>query len=460
MRRAAIDEQTAPATRRAVTDENGAVHTLERRLGTGGQGEVWLAEGGRRVVKLLARGGDREALRRRIAVVKRMDLRDLHVARPLALLRAPEVGYVAEFLEEMVPIGKLMAPPKGAKVGAWYQEGGGLRRRLRLLAHAGEALAGLHARGMIYGDVSHHNVFVSAPVTAVEAWLIDLDNLRHDSDLESAVYTAGYGAPEVVNGKAGPTSLSDAWGFAVLAFQTLALVHPFCGDSVELGEPEREEEAFAGRLPWIDDPTDEGNRSTRGLPRTILLGDRLRKLLRETFEEGRRDRTKRPGVGAWVAELHRAADRTVRCAGCRSTFLVNAKACLWCGAARGPIATVGIHRWEPGRGIVEAMGTVERLPLADEPLELTRRHTHGESGAGARKVEATLERLPDGVRVRAHGTPLSVTRPGSTDATGLGPILERPRILPLHQGHDRNFVIHFGPVDKPHRVATVTGGDR
>src|SRR5580700_5470215 len=163
---------------RSVTDENGAVHALEHRLGRGGQGAVWLARGGRRVVKLLARDGDREALRRQIAAVKRMDLRDLHVAQPLALLRAPDVGYVAEFLDEMVPIGKLIAPPRGAPVAAWYGEHGGLRRRLRLLAHAGEALSGLHARGLIYGDVSHHNVFVSAPVEACEAWLIDLDNLR------------------------------------------------------------------------------------------------------------------------------------------------------------------------------------------------------------------------------------------------------------------------------------------
>ncbi len=35
-----------------VIDESGAVHSLSRRLGKGGQGEVWLAAGGRRVVKL------------------------------------------------------------------------------------------------------------------------------------------------------------------------------------------------------------------------------------------------------------------------------------------------------------------------------------------------------------------------------------------------------------------------
>lgn len=122
---------------RTVTDENGSLHTLARRLSEGGQGVVWLAQGGRRVIKLCSGGSDREALRRQIAFVKRLDLRDLHVARPLALLRPPAVGYVAEFLSEMVPIRELLAPPKGSAVAPWYLATGGARRRLRLLAHAG-----------------------------------------------------------------------------------------------------------------------------------------------------------------------------------------------------------------------------------------------------------------------------------------------------------------------------------
>jgi eukaryotic-like serine/threonine-protein kinase len=445
---------------RSVTDENGAVHALEHRLGRGGQGAVWLARGGRRVVKLLARDGDREALRRQIAAVKRMDLRDLHVAQPLALLRAPDVGYVAEFLDEMVPIGKLIAPPRGAPVAAWYGEHGGLRRRLRLLAHAGEALSGLHARGLIYGDVSHHNVFVSAPVEACEAWLIDLDNLRHDSDPTRAFYTPGYGAPEVVTGKVGPTSLSDAWGFAVLAFHLLTLVHPLCGDVVADGEPELEEEALAGRLPWIDHPTDARNRSTRGIPRAIVFGDKLAKLARATFEEGIVDRMKRPGVAVWVERLHRAADQTVRCTGCGGTYLVSAAQCPWCAAPRGSFLRVALHRWEPGSGRVDATGTPEKLPLAGEPLALTRRHTHAESGLRSRKLEVTLERQEAGVLVRAHEAPIWVTRPGVTDPATALIVTERGRVLPLHASPERSFIIHFEPVGTPHRVATISGGGR
>src|SRR4051812_23624937 len=101
MKRSKIDEEATREPMKSVTDENGTVHTLEECLGRGGQGAVWRAQGGRRVVKLLSRRQDRESLRRRIAAVTRMPLRDLHVARPLALLRPPDVGYVAELLDEM-----------------------------------------------------------------------------------------------------------------------------------------------------------------------------------------------------------------------------------------------------------------------------------------------------------------------------------------------------------------------
>ncbi|MEO7332270.1 MAG: hypothetical protein ABI193_27085 [Minicystis sp.] len=444
-----------------MTDENGIVYTLERCVGRGGQGAVWLTRGGRHVVKLLSRGQDREALRRQIAAVKRMNVRDLHVARPLALLRPPEVGYVAEFLEEMEPIGKLLAPPKGTtSVATWYQETGGLRRRLRLLAHAGEALGGLHSRGLIYGDVSHDNVFVSAPVDAFEARLIDLDNLRYESDARSAVYTPGYGAPELVSGKAGPTSLSDAWAFATLAFHVLALVHPFCGDLVTDGEPELEEEAFAGKLPWIDHPTDARNRSSRGIPRATVLGERLAALGRMTFEEGALDRLKRPGVGAWVERLHRAADQTLKCEGCSSTFLVSARACPFCGAARGAFHTVRLQRWEPGRGLVKEMDAVEKLLLAGETLALTRRHTRGESGVGARAEELVLEQWEFGVHVLPRSTPLWVTAPGVVEPSAARAVFSKGTTLRIVADPYQSYVLHFGPLDAPHRVALICGGTR
>ena len=430
-----------------VTDETGAVHSLERQIGAGGQGVVWLVKGGRRVVKLLRRG-DPAALRRQFLFVRRLDLSGLHVARPLAVLKPPLVGYVAEFLGDMAPLGALLRPP-ASELLRWHIGTGGLRRRLRLLAHAGESLLGLHGRGVVYGDVSHNNVFVSAPVTAQEAWLIDLDNLSHDSDPRRAIYTPGYGAPEIVAGKAGCTSLSDAWAFAILVWQTLTLTHPFIGDLVHDGEPELEERAFAGELPWVGHASDPQNACTRGLPPAQVLGSRLVELASRTFEQGLADHKQRPGVAEWVERLHAAADLTVLCPGCKGTYFVPEIYCPWCTVPRPAVTHVRLARWQPDRGVVPGAVKLGQFPLTSEPLVLTRRDTLGHTGVSAREAHVELGLVDRGISVRA--------RPGFS--AWLAPVAqpqerhalaERPRIVP-----PSGWMIFFEDPTKPQRVALL-----
>jgi hypothetical protein len=386
-----------------------------------------------------------------------LDLSGLHVARPIALLRPPHIGYVAEFLSDMVPIRSLLPPPpSGTKVMPWYCTGGGLRRRLRLLAHAGETLAGLHARGLVYGDVSNNNIFVSREADADEVWLIDLDNLCTHSEPGRGVYTPYYGAPEVVNGRSGVTSLSDAWAFAVLAFEALTLAHPFLGDLVRDGEPELEEEALAGRLPWIDHKTDARNRASYGLPRELVLGPRLQELASRTFEHSVARPTERPGVESWVERLHLAADQTARCASCSGTFLIHLASCPFCNAPRPAPLLVRLHRWEPGRGVVAEMGVCAQLPLLSEPLTLTRRQCFAETGVPARHPVVTLERRPRGVHIRTLDAPCWITPPGARSSQDALEIGARGRIVPVGDPAE-SWTLHFQPTDTAHRVALFSG---
>lgn len=432
-----------------VIDENGAIHRLTARLGAGGQGVVWLVEGGRRIVKLLGRG-DPEALRRQLLFVRRLGLAGLHVARPIAVLRPPFVGYVAEFLGDMTPLGALVRPPTAVDLLRWHIDSGGLRRRLRLLAHAGEALLGLHSRGVAYGDVSHHNVFVSGPVDAVEAWLIDLDNLAHDADPRRAVYTPGYGAPEIVTGVAGCTSLSDAWAFATLVWQVLTLAHPFIGDFVHDGEPALEEQAFAGQLPWVGHATDRRNACTRGLPPALVAGPRLVELATRTFERGLADRTQRPGVADWVERLHAAADQTVRCRGCAGTYFVLAQRCPWCDEPLPAVVPVKLARWQPDRGVVTGAVRLGQFPLTSEPLRLTRRDTLGHTGVAAREAGVELTLLDRGISVRAHPGTHAWVAPIAPANAERYPLHERERIVPTS-----GWLIFFEDPALPQRVALL-----
>jgi eukaryotic-like serine/threonine-protein kinase len=442
---------------KTVIDENGTVHHLRECLGEGGQGQVWLTHGQSRVVKVFPKRTNREELHRRLVFVKRLDLGNLHVARPLALLKAPDVGYVAEFLSDMAPIRSLIRPAEKQNLPQWYIKTGGIRRRLRLLAHAGEALAGLHARGLVYADVSPANIFISAPEEALEAWLIDLDNLRYEGEAGSGIYTPAYGAPELVRGQTFATPLSDAWSFAVLAFQTLTLTHPLLGDWVNEGEPELEEDALAGRLPWIEHSTDARNRASTGLNRSWIFTGKLMELARETFEKGMDQPDARPRVSKWVDRLHLAADQTLRCAKCRGTYLVNAKACVFCDAPRPSFATIRIKRWEPTKGIVEEMGTLATLPLTDEKVHLTKRHTEGESGIAAREPAVELYAGNRSFGISSASGSCWVTPPGEVKASSAIELHSRSKTLPLDADQKKSWVLHFDRVDTPHRVAIVTG---
>lgn len=439
-----------------VFDARGVRHELRARLGRGGQGEVWRTADGRRVVKLVYARGAEEKLRRQLARVHHLDLGDLHVARPIALLRTPEVGYVAEFLGEMAPMSSLVAPPRGADVAGWYTETGGLRRRLRLLAHAGETLSALHARGLVYGDLSPANVCVSERVEHAEAWLIDLDNLRHDSDAESAVYTPGFGAPEVVRGARGATSLSDAWAFAVLSHLTLRLVHPFVGDAVSDGEPELEEEAFAARLPWVEHATDGRNRATTGLPRAMVLSDRLFELARRVFEAEGYPAATRPSVGDWVERLHASADQTLRCGTCRWTFFANVARCTLCERPRGRFILGRVERWEPGHGVPagDALKPVARFVVSpDERCEITARITQGRGGYGGRAVQGVVAWRERGVFVQP--APGEAWFASDTRKTSQAPAREIPAQGTTLPTDGDGWRVHFGRPDAPHRVATV-----
>ncbi len=287
--------------RRYVQDVNGQRYWLGHLLGRGGQGEVYAVEGGRLAVKIIRFGKSpvrREQLRRQLDFVHRLSLDDLSIARPLAMLGEPNLGYVMELLTSMEPLRKLVYPPKEARsLMGWYIESGGLRRRLNLLARCAEVLSRLHGKGLVYGDLSPNNVFVSSGALGEEVYLIDTDNLCYQSAPDaSRLYTRRYGAPEVVLGKSGVNSLTDAYSFAVLTFETLSLVHPFIGDLVDEGEPELEEQALTGLLPWIDHPDDERNRASHGIPREFVLSPRLKELSERAFIAGQNDPLERRGV--------------------------------------------------------------------------------------------------------------------------------------------------------------------
>lgn len=449
-----------------VTDMNGVRYTLSRPIGEGGQGTVVAVRGSRLAVKLLHErsAAQRERLRGRLALVRRLNLANLCVARPLEMLREPHCGYVMELLTGMQPVQRLLQLPRDTTSSArWYIEGGGLGRRLRLMARAADILNALHGRGLVYGDVSPNNLFVSEDAAASETWFIDADNIRYESSPSCAgTFTPGYGAPELVHGRAGTNSLTDAYAFGVLCFQTLAILYPFAGDAVSNGEPEMEERAMRGELPWVDDPADNSNRASAGIPRDWVLSPRLRDLCYQAFGPGKRDHLARPGVGEWSERLHAAADNIVHCPDCQATFFANAACCPWCDTPRPTVLTISFCVWDPAiKGDDKIVtkpssdGIRRRLPAAQATsgegavLQITRRLGEGCLGPDGEVPLVEVQLLGREVRLRSISDSecwlQDRARPLPQDLS------DRWKLLPLSRLADH--VLHFGPREQLHRTA-------
>lgn len=379
-----------------VIDTLGRVYEIDKELARGGQGVVFSVKNGNFAVKILLKKSEaeKEKLHNQLTQLRLLPIEQLPLARLIERLRPPYLGYVMDLLTGMVPLSKLIDFPQNeSNLTEWYFQGGGLRRRLYLLARCSEVFARLHGKSLVYADPSPGNIFISEDADGLEVRLIDIDNLHYESSPASIpVYTPGYGAPELVGGKSGVNTLTDAHAFAVIAFKTLALVHPLKGDLVEYGEPEIEQQALSGMLPWIEDIDDSSNQCSWGIPREIVLSKGLRELSQRCFGEGLRDPLKRPKLTEWKEKFYAAADATIECPECRGTYYFSQKQCPWCDYPRPDFLLVRVGRWEPGKGVVNEPKNLPILGLSyGSNLILTSRIFDPVSNEHTPEIELTLE---------------------------------------------------------------------
>jgi DNA-binding helix-hairpin-helix protein with protein kinase domain len=475
-----------------VVDEHSHVHRLkDRPLGQGGQGVVFRTLDENTAVKLITDtlGRPRQAtevrtgLQRKLQEVRLLPLPELHLAGPQAVLAEPYVGYVMRLLTGMVPVKVLLAPP-GAKLAEFYLQGGGLRRRLRLLASAAEVLARLHAVPVVYGDVSPNNVFISEDNAAAEVWLIDADNLQFASGFGSTVFTPGFGAPELVRGTSGASTLTDIHAFAVLAFLVLSQQHPFIGDLVEASgwdaDEDLEEKAFAGELPWIHDATDARNATANGIPRDLLLTRGLWDLFHAAFGPGRTCPADRPGMLRWAEALHQAADLTLVCPSCGSSYYPagNKDRCPWCDGPRPAFVYVEARCWDPDLDADEFDITTARKILPDPEPAAAGQPAPPRPASKPVWRQALVPGHDDGIR--RHVVAPILFRDGDPVALEVEYDERRVTVTPADRGEyhvvvpgkkvcmrlsapcpirleelARGWHLHCGPLDRPHRLVSL-----
>lgn len=373
-------------------DEYQNVHIQDKVLGQGGQGVVFRTKDPDLAIKLVTDESgtpvtDKESVERYSKRFKRVRLlplpESLNISVPAALLQN-NAGYVMQLLSEMVPFSHfwldgqsgekicpddipawLSAMPENeAKKIVHYYRTGGLRRRLHALYKCASLLARLHGNGMVYGDISPNNIFISEGLDDSSVWLIDADNIRFEITTGgSVVYTPKYGAPELVQGKDGGRPSSDCHAFAVVAFYLLSLIHPFVGKKVdgtdegdwadeENDDEDIEDKAYAGLFPWVDDQDDDSNSSDSGLPRSLLLTEKLITLFEGTFGPGRTTPLLRPTIYHWPEAFAQAADMTVTCPGCSMNYYydfihpeTDDHSCPYCKTQKPQVLILESYRW-------------------------------------------------------------------------------------------------------------------
>lgn len=342
-----------------VRDEHGDVHLLGNKLAEGGQGQVRHIQGQSRLLLKVSRHKDPDpkalAWRRQLESIRYMPIEDLQMAdgkplplvMPKAMLAGPRPGYVMELMDGLEPLSQLLeasqlALLEGDGLGGFVRTGG-LGRRMALLARLARVLAKLHGVGIAHGDLSPNNVFVSTSHEHAQVWLIDCDNLSYavrDSALH--IHTPDYGAPELLRGDLGISTYTDIWSFAVMAFQLLTLLHPLKSGLRADGDPEEEDRALRGELPWIDHPDDDSNRAEAGVPRDWVCTQALQVLFERCFSVGLNLPTARPVMAEWAEAFEAAAAQLVSCErpDCGSSFFWSKElACSFCGN------TVEATRW-------------------------------------------------------------------------------------------------------------------
>ena len=345
-----METTTSSKKQQTVRDEHGHVYVLGEKLAEGGQGLVLRIEGQPRLLLKISRLKDPDpkalAWRCQLDKLRYLPIEDLQMAdgspfplaTPKALLTGPRPGYVMELMDGLVPLGELLETSQQALLEGdgrcGFVRTGGLKRRMALLARLARVLAKLHGMGIAHGDLSPNNVFVSSSREHAQVWLIDCDNLTYavgNSSLQ--IHTPDYGAPELLRGALGISTYTDIWSFAVMAFQLLTLLHPLKSGFLADCDPEIEDRALRGELPWIDHPVDDSNRAEAGVPRDWVLTPALQTLFERCFNAGLSDAAQRPLMAEWAEAFEAAHALLVRCEheDCASSFFWNkALNCPFC----------------------------------------------------------------------------------------------------------------------------------
>lgn len=266
---------------------------------------------------------------------QRIPIKEVRIALPIAILEAPLTGYIMRRVKGHESLMKYINPTEQASLSGWYNTStGGLSKRLEIGASVAKTLRNLHLHGLTYSDLSPNNILVNSSQNSVV--LIDPDNICSTGVHQPLIIgTPRYIAPELFNGINQPNSLSDIYSYAVILFELLRYHHPFVGDVISHGTAKIEEEAYKGKVAYVEHPTDHSNINTEWAATSCLMTEELKILFERTFIDGLHDYRKRPTLTEFRTACQNAKALLIDCDNkkCKADYYYSEKTkniCPWC----------------------------------------------------------------------------------------------------------------------------------
>ncbi|MDW8363119.1 MAG: protein kinase [Myxococcales bacterium] len=311
------------------------VRTEDRRrfvgrqlLGSGGQGEVWLADVDDRQVAVKIYHPHTATPEQR-AIIERLvetGAPAKYFLWPVAVVEAPDThsfGYVMELREKRFrPLEDFMA----RRIETSF------RALLRAAWQLADGFLRLHSLGLCYRDISFANIFFDPVVGDVR--ICDNDNVDvSGTEAGGVLGTQRFMAPEVVRREAKPSDQTDRYSLAVLLFYMLMGGHPLDGAleaKIRCLDLPALERLYGFQPLYIFDPKDASNRPVPGIhdnPIVLhpLYPAQIRDLFLRAFTEGLHYPTKRVRESEWRKAFARALDGILPCAACGSESFLDVR---------------------------------------------------------------------------------------------------------------------------------------
>jgi DNA-binding helix-hairpin-helix protein with protein kinase domain len=314
----------------------GKAHALGKRIGKGGEGEVYALESrpdrAVKIYKEILRGRREPKVRAMVngALATKTDL----VAFPAEIvtdLKGGFTGFVMRLVTGFQPMHELYSP-KSRKL---YYPKADYRFLIHAALNVARAVGQVHHTGCVIGDLNHSGVLVSQDATVA---LIDADSFQFTINGRS--YPCVVGVPDFTPPELHGVDLStvtrtkahDHFGLAVAIFQLLAMgKHPYAG--VFAGKDLTMSEAIAQNRFAFSLSRSAETRTTPP-PGSILLKDLPAPVARAFEAAFGLSPAARPDAATWVSLLKDLAAGLSHCATIKTHYYPSAAGkCVWCHLA-------------------------------------------------------------------------------------------------------------------------------